>query len=192
MTKIETPAGQLNGLVKCFKTNRRGDVDAVEIDTDKGAINLKFPPHMAKLVMETIAIGQRVIADYVEKPNPEKKPTLDLKAIKSDKQADTLVLETIKPKKPSDNRLVESIKAETFTLVHDKKDEPVGIRVDDKLIHLRKDDKELAAAIRTDSVLTIQAIVRSDEGFVNEHNLPVYHIESIDIDGRSFHPSNKK
>lgn len=192
MNTLKTTVSQLSGLIKGFKSNKHGDIDAVEVETDKGISNLHFPPHTARQVMEKVAIGQHIVADYTEKERPGKKPKLELESVRSEQQNDALTITDKKPEKVDADRSIETIKPETFTLVRDKKEEPVAILADNKLVHLHKDDKEIAKAIRPDSTLTIQAVLRPDEGFVNEKNLPVYHIKTIDIDGHSFQPSKKK
>jgi hypothetical protein len=192
MNSTEAIVTQLNGLVKGFSSNKHGDVDAIEFETDKDIVQVHFPPHTAKKVMEMIAVGQRATADYATKIKPDKKPELELKSIKKDQQDNVLNVADRKPEKATADSLIEVIKPERFTLIRDKKEEPVAILADNKLIHLHKEDKEVAAAIRPDSVLIIQAVLRTDEGFVNEQNLPVYHIKSIDVDGHSFRPSKKK
>ena len=75
---------------------------------------------MAKAVMKTTAIGQQVIADYIEKTEPEKKSKCELKAIKEDKQAEALTIKSNKPKKPSENSWVGTIKPKKFMLVRNK------------------------------------------------------------------------
>ena len=192
MNSSETTVLQASGLIKGFKSNKHGDIDAVNIETNKGEINLHFPPHTAKQVMDKVAVGQQIVADYTEKVKPGKKSKLELESIKEKQQNDALTITDKKLEKANADQSVETIKPETFTLVRDKKEEPVAILADNKLIHLHKDDKEIAEAIRPDSKLTIQAVLRPDEGFVNEKKLPVYHIKTIDIDGHSFQPSKKK
>ena len=192
MNTSETAVDQASGLVTGFKSNKHGDIDAIELDTSKEGIILRFPPHTARQIMDNVAVGQQIVVSYTKEEKPGKKPKYELDSIKGDQQNNTLTVAGKKPEKAAANSSVEKIKPETFTLVRDKKEEPVAILADNKLIHLHKDDKEIAEAIRSDSALTIQAVLRPDEGFVNEQNLPVYHIKSIDIDGRSFQPSKKK
>jgi hypothetical protein len=183
---------QLSGLVKGFISNKHGDIDVVELDTSNGVIKLHFPPHTAKKVIDKIAVGQQVIADYTVKERPEKKPVLELESIRKDQRDEILLINDKKQEKIKGGSPVETIKSENFTLIRGKKGEPVSILVDNKLVHFHKKDRELAAAVQPDSVLTIQANLRTDEGFVNEHNLPVYHIKSITVDGQSILPSKKK
>ncbi len=188
MNTTEKTLTQANGVLNEFKSNKHGDVDGLVITTDNGPLTLHFPPHTAKSVMAQVAAGETVYVDYAEEAKPDKKPKAVLKAVRKEQHGESMSIGDKKPEKPAKNGTTETITPDQFTLVLDKKEKPIAIRVADKYIHLPK-NKQISDTIRPDSTLVIEAEPRTDSGFVQEHGLTVYHLKSISINGESF-PAN--
>lgn len=188
MNTTEKTLVQANGVINEFKSNKHGDVDGLVITTDNGPLTLHFPPHTAKSVMAHVATGETVYVDYAEETKPDKKPKAVLKAIRKEEHGESMPIGDVKPEKPAKNDATETIAPDQFTLVLDKKEKPIAIRVADKYIHLPK-NKQISDSIRPDSRLAIEAEPRTDSGFVQEQGLTVYHLKRIRINGESF-PAN--
>jgi|GEM_PF-4455353 hypothetical protein len=188
MDTIEKTRIHSSGVANEFKSNKHGDVDSLVITTDNGPLTLHFPPHTAKSVMAHIAVGDTVYVDYAEEAKPDKKPKSVLKAVRKEQHGESMPIGDKKPEKPAKNDATETITPDLFTLVLDKKEKPVAIRVADKYIHLPT-NKQISDSIRPDSTLAIEAEPRTDSGFVQEQGLTVYHLKSISINGESF-PAN--
>ena len=188
MDTIEKTRIHSSGVANEFKSNKHGDVDSLVITTDNGPLSLHFPPHTAKSVMAHVAAGEPVYVDYAEEAKPDKKPKSVLKAIRKEQHSESMPVGDKKPEKPAKNDTTETIAPDQFTLVLDKNEKPIAIRVADKYIHLPK-NKQLSDSIRPDSTLEIEAEPRIDSGFVQEQGLTVYHLKSISINGEPF-PAN--
>lgn len=50
MELLEKQETEVSGVVKKYLSNKHGDVDAFEIQTDEKAIKINFPPHTAKTI----------------------------------------------------------------------------------------------------------------------------------------------
>jgi len=181
-----TISGKLNG----FKANKHGDIDALEIENAGEVSTIKFPPHTAKEITEEVMIGELVSLSYKEEkakhdPSGNKKPKFKLLTL--NKTGDhELVIDHIKPKQTSGDKTPEKLLFNNFEIISGKKGELAGIRSGKKLVHIHKENEEIAKNIKSGCKLEIEAVKRTDDGFINKNEDEVYHIQSIKIDGKEY------
>ena len=177
----------ITGTIEAFKANKHGDIDSFEIE-DKGKnIRINFPPHTAQAIQGIAKNGQDVKITYKEEqpkhdPKGDKKPKNKLESISSD-SADEIIIKSIKPAKHSESETPASFEIKHFELLKGKKDELIGIKAENKLFHIHKDDDNFAGKITPKARLVISAVKREDSGFINKDGDIVYHIKSINIEG---------
>ncbi len=185
---------EVSGVVEKYLANKHGDIDAMELRTDKENVKISFPPHTAKTVMHNAEKGSHTTVTYQpDEPKnggkADKKPKLKLETVNG-AQGDVNIKET-KPTKPSSEPHVETIELSNYELMKDKKGELVGIKTDNKLFHIHKKDVSFSDKLKPQSALKITAIKRTDDGFVNQEHDQVYHIKAITIDSEEYHSAHQ-
>lgn len=195
---METITGNtitITGIVKKFKANKHGDIDALELAYHSQTEKIKFPPHTARSIMDIVNEGDEVEVIYKQelKPGPKAdgKIKSKLETIKGASTAAALTISDIKPQKPGFEPHPQTFTLDNFQIIRDKKDEITSIRSGSHLFHIHKNDKSFSALIKPNSKLSINAIKRIDEGFVNAEHLEVYHIDEIEIDGGKYTTEKK-
>ena len=190
METTTNDAVQLTGIIDKYKTNKHGDIDAVEIDKAGRTEKINFPPHTARAVMNVANEGENVEIIYNEdlKKGPEanKKSKNKLVSIRLVNSANTLMIADIHPQKPGFHGTSESFEIDAFELLNDKKGELIAIRSANNLFHIHKEIRSFSEMIKNEPILKITALKRVDEGFINAEHLKVYHIQSYDIDGKEY------
>jgi hypothetical protein len=170
----------VSGVVEKYLANKHGDIDALELKTEKESVKINFPPHTAKTIMHKAEKGSHVTVTYeTDQPKQdgkdEKKPKLKLVGV-TDSNGSEVDAKSIKLQKPAADQGTETIKLTDYELLKDKKGELVGIKSGDKLFHIHKEDSQFSDQLN---------------GFVNEEHALVYHIQKITINGQEYHSQKK-
>ncbi len=195
METSEKQGTRVSGVVEKYLANKHGDIDALELKTDKEHVKINFPPHTAKTIMHKAGQGSHVTVTYqADEPKHEgkddKKPKLKLVSV-TDAQGSDTEANDIKPQKSAADASAETIKLDNYELLKDKKGELIGIKSGNKLFHIHKEDQQLGDKIKNGAVLEITAVKRGDEGFVNQHHDEVYHIQKVMVDGQEYQSQHK-
>jgi len=194
MGTLEKQSIEISGIVEKYLANKHGDIDALELKTEKEKLKIHFPPHTAKTVMHEAAEGSQVTVTYLtEEPEHDdkaaKRPKFKLAAVQG--TGDMVDLKDTKPQKPASAPHTETIRVSQYELLKDKKGELTGIKAGNKLFHLHKEDAAFTAKLKPEGDLRITAVKRTDDGFVNKEHEEVYHIQNISIDGEEYHAKHK-
>lgn len=190
MELLEKQETEVSGVVKKYLSNKHGDVDAFEIQTDEKAIKINFPPHTAKTIKTNAVEGTFATVVYQsetkkDEPAGDKKAKLKLVSI-SGIPTGELIVKDLKPQKSADEPVAETLTLTEYELLKGKKGELTGIKHGNKLFHVHKEDQELSDIIKPGAALEITAVKRMDDGFVNEHNDEVFHIKKLSTNGLEY------
>lgn len=193
METLEEKQIKVSGTLKKFKANKHGDIDSLELVSTEGPLNIKFPAHMAKKLMDSIRPEEHVdLVYHDEKDNRDKgdKPKLKLDSVLREGKPDLEIMHT-HPQKP-DHEVTEKLTFDNFELIKGKKGELTGIKSGNNLVHIHKKDEALSEMISDHDHLQIEAVKRTDPGFVNEKGDNVFHFSKIRIGDKDYQSKESK